>query len=261
MRRTLVPRSSLVLLVLLVLLVACARPVTPAETATASSGKRDVGTLPASDLFISEYFEGGSLDKAIEIYNGTGSSVDLTAGAYAIQVFSNGATTPSRTVALTGTVVAGDVFVVANPRAGGTIAFSRFARIGSGVGACVGRRLPGDLQPLPVGAPKREQLASALQGLHRVVEQRHPRAAQPLEGGRHVVGPERQVVHETVAVQVVGEAGDQLELGAAAWRREEGDRRTVRERGAIDDLEADVALVEADGTLEVGDADGDVMEA
>jgi len=31
----------------------------------------------ASDLFISEYVEGSSLNKAIEIYNGTGAAVDV----------------------------------------------------------------------------------------------------------------------------------------------------------------------------------------
>ncbi|MCP6324171.1 hypothetical protein NL453_27485, partial [Klebsiella pneumoniae] len=31
---------------------------------------------PASDLFISEYIEGSSLNKAIEIYNGTGASIE-----------------------------------------------------------------------------------------------------------------------------------------------------------------------------------------
>ena len=32
----------------------------------------------ASDLFISEYVEGSSNNKGIEIYNGTGASVDLS---------------------------------------------------------------------------------------------------------------------------------------------------------------------------------------
>jgi len=104
-------------------LAACERPGEPARPGTASSGQHDDDAVAASDLFISEYVEGGSLDKAIEIYNGTDATVDLAAGSYVVQVFSNGAATPSRTVALAGTVVAGDVFVVANPRAGGTIAF------------------------------------------------------------------------------------------------------------------------------------------
>ncbi|MFN2323682.1 MAG: lamin tail domain-containing protein, partial [Trueperaceae bacterium] len=123
-RRPLAARSALALALALVLvLAACERPGEPARPGTASSGQHDDDAVAASDLFISEYVEGGSLDKAIEIYNGTDATVDLAAGSYVVQVFSNGAATPSRTVVLAGTVVAGDVFVVANPRAGGTIAF------------------------------------------------------------------------------------------------------------------------------------------
>lgn len=51
-----------------------------------------VGLLPAAsyssqvatpiDLFFSEYIEGSSNNKALEIYNGTGAAVDLAAGGY-----------------------------------------------------------------------------------------------------------------------------------------------------------------------------------
>lgn len=37
-----------------------------------------------TDLFISEYIEGGSYNKAIEIFNGTGETIDLSAGGYNI---------------------------------------------------------------------------------------------------------------------------------------------------------------------------------
>ncbi len=46
-----------------------------------------------TDLFISEYIEGGSSNKAIEIYNGTGVPVDLS--QYSIELYSNGATSPT----------------------------------------------------------------------------------------------------------------------------------------------------------------------
>ena len=36
----------------------------------------------ASELFFSEYVEGAGNDKALEIYNGTGAPVDLSAGGY-----------------------------------------------------------------------------------------------------------------------------------------------------------------------------------
>ena len=40
----------------------------------------------AADLFISEYVEGSSNNKALEIFNGTGGSIDLAAGGYVVQV-------------------------------------------------------------------------------------------------------------------------------------------------------------------------------
>jgi len=71
----------------------------------------------AGDLFISEYVEGSSNNKAIEIYNGTGAAVDLAAGGYLIQMYFNGAVLPGTTVALNGVVAAGDVFVLAHASA------------------------------------------------------------------------------------------------------------------------------------------------
>ena len=47
--------------------------------------------------------------------------VDLAAGNYLVQVYSNGAVAPSATVGLTGSVAAGDVRVVANPDAGAVV--------------------------------------------------------------------------------------------------------------------------------------------
>jgi hypothetical protein len=66
------------------------------------------GGLP--DLIISEYVEGSSNNKYIEIYNGTGSSVDLS--DYALLIFFNGNTSPGTTIALAGTLAHGDVYVI-----------------------------------------------------------------------------------------------------------------------------------------------------
>ena len=85
------------------------------------------------------------------------------------------------------------------------------------------------MQPLPVGPAKREQAAPARQGLDRVVEQVDARVPQARERRRHVVFVEGEVVDETVADQVIGEAGDQFELRAAVGPTEERDRRTVGE--------------------------------
>jgi len=68
----------------------------------------------ATELFISEYVEGSSYNKAIEIYNGTGAAVNLGAGGYAIDIYFNGSTSPGTTIQLSGTLADGDVYVVAD---------------------------------------------------------------------------------------------------------------------------------------------------
>jgi uncharacterized protein len=74
-----------------------------------------------TDLFISEYVEGSSNNKAIEVYNGTGAAVDLAASGYLLQFYFNGATSPGGSVALTGTVADGDVFVLAQSAAAAAV--------------------------------------------------------------------------------------------------------------------------------------------
>jgi subtilisin-like proprotein convertase family protein len=75
---------------------------------------------PATDLFISEYIEGSGNNKAIEIFNGTSAAVNLGTGGYALRLYANGSTNPT-TIALSNTVAAGDVHVVANSSANATI--------------------------------------------------------------------------------------------------------------------------------------------
>lgn len=71
----------------------------------------------AADLIISEYIEGSSSNKVLEIYNGTGVDVDLT--DYTVHLYSNGATVPSTTNIheMAGTLANGDVYIIANPSA------------------------------------------------------------------------------------------------------------------------------------------------
>jgi predicted extracellular nuclease len=79
------------------------------------------GDTTDADLFLSEYIEGSSFNKAIEIYNGTGSTVDLAAGLYTLELYSNGSVTASQTVALTGSLASGDVLVLAHGSADAAI--------------------------------------------------------------------------------------------------------------------------------------------
>ncbi len=72
-------------------------------------------------LIISEYIEGSSNNKAIELYNGTGASIDLLAGSYVLQLHVNGAVSYSQSMNLNGTVAAGATFVIANGSANATI--------------------------------------------------------------------------------------------------------------------------------------------
>lgn len=72
-----------------------------------------------SDLFISEYVEGSSFNKAIEIFNGTGSTVDLS--TYVLELYSNGNSSPNAILALSGSLADGEVLVLANPSADGAI--------------------------------------------------------------------------------------------------------------------------------------------
>ena len=74
-----------------------------------------------TELFLSEYVEGTSNNKALEIYNGTGGSIDLSAGGYNVQMFFNGNASAGLTLNLSGTVAAGDVYVLAQSSANATI--------------------------------------------------------------------------------------------------------------------------------------------
>jgi len=75
----------------------------------------------AADLFISEYIEGTSVNKSIEIYNGTGASVNLSTGNYVLQLYSNGSPTASQSLTLTATIANGDVYVISNSGANAAI--------------------------------------------------------------------------------------------------------------------------------------------
>lgn len=113
--RTTVKRGCTLFLMLLALL---GRPVV-------------AGAQPA-EWFISEYIEGSSNNKALDIFNGTGAPVDLAAGGYSVQMFFNGSATAGLTINLVGTVAAGDVFVLAQASANAAILAQADQTSGSG---------------------------------------------------------------------------------------------------------------------------------
>lgn len=91
-------------------------------TATITQAAAEGGTPGdnfATDLFISEYIEGSSNNKAIEIYNGTGKVVDLS--IYSIKKQSNGAGDYANNLPLTGTLAHGEVYILAHSSSVATI--------------------------------------------------------------------------------------------------------------------------------------------
>jgi Ca2+-binding RTX toxin-like protein len=86
---------------------------TVAALATCIAG---AASAAPTELYVSEYVEGSSNNKALELYNGTPSAITLT-GSYDVQIFANASPTATATIPLTGTVASGDVFVLARTAA------------------------------------------------------------------------------------------------------------------------------------------------
>ncbi|MCG8475701.1 MAG: DUF4493 domain-containing protein [Cytophagales bacterium] len=65
-----------------------------------------------NELFISEYTEGNSFNKALELYNPTNAAIDLS--NYSLKIYSNGNETANSPIALSGTVNAGETFIISH---------------------------------------------------------------------------------------------------------------------------------------------------
>jgi len=92
---------------------------TVSNTATLSTLSSSGGGGSSTELFISEYVEGSSNNKAIEIANFTGSSVDLS--TYTLKRNVNGGSTWGTALPLSGTLVNNGVFVIANSSSSASI--------------------------------------------------------------------------------------------------------------------------------------------
>ncbi|HHZ64216.1 MAG TPA: PKD domain-containing protein [Flavobacteriales bacterium] len=70
---------------------------------------------PCENLFFSEYIEGSSSNKALEIYNPRADTVNLS--SYEVRTYSNGATCNTYSLALSGLLAPGNVYVISNASA------------------------------------------------------------------------------------------------------------------------------------------------
>lgn len=68
-----------------------------------------------ADIYFSEYIEGSSNNKALEIYNSGSSAVNLS--GYRVEMYFNGGATASTTINLAGSIAANGVFVLAHSSA------------------------------------------------------------------------------------------------------------------------------------------------
>ncbi|PTX63070.1 putative secreted protein (Por secretion system target) [Kordia periserrulae] len=100
------------------------------STAATTSTTFDPVTGEA-DLFFSEYIEGSSFNKALEIANFTGAPVDLS--IYSIKKQTNGAGDWASPYNLSGVLANGDVFVIANSSANASILNQADVSTGSGI--------------------------------------------------------------------------------------------------------------------------------
>ncbi|MFM9983590.1 MAG: PKD domain-containing protein [Flavobacteriales bacterium] len=92
---------------------------TDSETKTCYIVVAEEGVNSCEELYFSEYLEGSGNNKALELYNPAGTAIDLS--NYEIRLYANGATTPTNSLSLTGTLAWQSVFVVANAMSSATI--------------------------------------------------------------------------------------------------------------------------------------------
>jgi predicted extracellular nuclease len=92
----------------------------PLAAAVLALGPAPAGAV-SGELFFSEYIEGSSNNKALEIFNDTGSTIDLAAGGYDVQMCFNGNAACTLDIDLTGSVADDNVYVLAHSSANAAI--------------------------------------------------------------------------------------------------------------------------------------------
>ena len=75
--------------------------------------KKALEVVEGSTLFISQYVEGSSYNKYIEIYNPTAETVNLS--EYSLETYFNGNTTATGNLILSGTLLSGQTIVIGHP--------------------------------------------------------------------------------------------------------------------------------------------------
>lgn len=101
------------------------------EYCNGNSGGNGNGSGNGGDLFISEYIEGSSYNKGLEIVNVTGSTVDLS--AYSLKKQTNGSGSWNSEYTLSGNLNNGDVFVIVNSNANSAMKAVADVQTGSGI--------------------------------------------------------------------------------------------------------------------------------
>ena len=81
----------------------------------AQSGAADGRCVAKSrDLVLSEYQNNAEQYRSVTLFNNTGAGVDLADAGYVLEVYGDGADSPSRTIALKGTMKTGSTFTIAD---------------------------------------------------------------------------------------------------------------------------------------------------
>lgn len=74
-----------------------------------------LSSVSSADVLFSEYIEGSSNNKALELYNS--GDQDISLSDYSISIYFNGATSSSNTISLSGTLAAQSTYTIVNPNA------------------------------------------------------------------------------------------------------------------------------------------------